>query len=727
MNIPISKIFRKNVVKDKHGVDNYFGIVAGLILFSVTACQFVVSSADQPQCSSLSPDMTKFTEARDRSQSLREQMNRLANTIRLEIKTDAPPPLELFRQVSQFRADYISLREIFFKQVFLNASGIVEKVESQNQYSVLFRTSQSLFAGTELIKNFHAAGSLINLHPSIREFWNQPDPTQGIGRNSWNQSLENSQRAIFFDFFRAGLERIKEQQTQLENYWDGHDCTFLALYAQGIERGIQEIQENFEFLELEFVEMYAEEDEHELIELVEDSKYARKLWGQRGQILRHAIERDEGLIRGDVRLEVYAIGEKYLSLRESLYHLAFKHLPKLTREDIPYRPQDRLRGIGISLLAALTLYGNAKELENQVLAVPEIRNLLNQGDPVRGIPVNFWDEVLREFTKIKHRQLFDEGLWKFEKLLKAQGSSLSKNDRFLAYVQAELAESPTVTDIRGQTSFERMMRELQFQAKQGVDLLSRMLKGVKYHSTQMFVNMMSMFELRNGKLYGEPYWEEFVKARLQPGDILLEKSPFRLTERLVPGYFAHAALYVGTQEDLLKLNLLSLPHVRAHLSEIKRGQTIAEALRDGTQLNSIQKFLDIDDLVILRPKTPSIPSEDVQEAISLAFSHIGKKYDFNFDTNSWDAVTCSEMIFHSYLHVPWSYGKVLDSYTIAPDDIAIFGGSTDPRPFSLITFIHDGQLVHDQKTGVHNEDLYIRLLRGRYTEGFPRSLMGQAF
>ena len=157
MNIPISKIFRKNVVKDKHGVDNYFGIVAGLILFSVTACQFGVSSVDQPQCSSLSPDMTKFTEARDRSQSIREQ-------------TDAPPPLELFRQVSQFRADYISLREIFFKQVFLNASGIVEKVESQNQYSVLFRTSQSLFAGTELIKNFHAAGSLINLHPSIREF-----------------------------------------------------------------------------------------------------------------------------------------------------------------------------------------------------------------------------------------------------------------------------------------------------------------------------------------------------------------------------------------------------------------------------------------------------------------------------------------------------------------------------------------------------------------------------
>jgi len=125
----------------------------------------------------------------------------------------------------------------------------------------------------------------------------------------------------------------------------------------------------------------------------------------------------------------------------------------------------------------------------------------------------------------------------------------------------------------------------------------------------------------------------------------------------------------------------------------------------------------------LRPKAHAIPPDDIRNAVSQAFSHIGKKYDFNFDTNSWDAVTCSEMIFHSYMHVPWAYGKVLNSYTIAPDDIAIFAGSDDYRPFSLITVIHDGQLVHDQLTGLHNEELYIRLLRGRYSYGFPEYLI----
>jgi len=726
VNILIKKLFNAIFYKGKTKGDIPLNILVCLFLCFLPACQLGAPLIEQSRCSSLSPELIYYTEAVERSRNLRAQMNQMANTIRQEINPGYPLPSGLARNVSRFRSEYFALREFFFKQVFLNASGMVEKFDSQNQYSVLFRTSYSLFAGTELIKIFHATGALINLHPSIRERWNEPDPKLGIPVNSWNQSLENSQRTVFRDFFRAGLERLKEHQGQLELFLDTQDCSFLVLYAQGIERGIQEIQENFENLELDFIEMYSDEDEHTLIELVEESKKARVLWSQRGTILREAIERDEGLIRGDVRQEVYDIGEKYLNWREALYHLTFKHLPKLTRPDIPYREQDRLRGIGISLLGALTLYGNAQELEKQILIVPEIRKLLNEGNPDRGIPVNFWDEVIREFTKIKHRNLFEEGLWKFEELYNAQEQLFLGSNRFLAYVQAELDENPTVQAVRGQTFFDSLVSGLQFQAEGVWDFFGGIFKGVEYHSTKMFVNIMSMFELREGKLYRDPQWEELIKARLHPGDILLEKSPFRLTERLVPGYFAHAALYLGTEEDLRQLDLLSFPHVQEHLSDVSEDKTIAEALRDGTQLNSLKKFLDIDDLVILRPKTSRIPPEDIREAIRLAFSHIGKKYDFNFDTNSWDSVTCSEMIFHSYLRIQWPYGKVLNSFTIAPDDIAIFAGSDDSRPFSLVTFIHDGQLVHDQTTGLHNEDLYIRLLRGRYTEGWPGSPTDQA-
>jgi hypothetical protein len=716
-------MFNRNFDKERQKRTLSATSLGGLFFWCLTSCQLAPIPVEQNLCGPLPLELAEFTEARDQSRSFRKRMNHFIETVRQDMKPEVPIHPELLKQVPQFRAEYFSLREPFFKQAFLHASKIVEKLDSRNQHALLFRTSQSLFAATELVKNFRVTGAMINLHPTFRTLWNESDLTHGIPRDSWTQSLENSQKAVFRDFFRAGLERLQIHQVRLENYWEGHDCQFLTLYPLGIEKGIQEVRENVEILEVDFVEMYSDEDERELIELVEESKKIREVWAQRAQEIYDAIEYERGLIRGEVRLEVYEIGGNYLRLRESLYYLAFKHLPKLTRPDIPYRPEDRLRGIGISLLAGLTLYGNAQALENQVLRVPEIRTLLNQGDPVLRIPEGFWDQVLGEFTRIKYRQLLEEGLWDFEELLNTQEESVIQKDRFLVYVQAELANNPMVVEIRGDTFFEQMARSLYFQSKGAFEFLKGIIKGVQYRSSQIFVNIMSMVELRNGKLYAETYWEEFVKDRLKPGDILLEKSPFRLTERLVPGYFAHVALYVGTPEDLRQLDLLSLPHVRAHLSELAEGKTIAEALRDGTQLSSLNKFLDVDDLVILRPKAHIIPAEDIRAAISQAFSHIGKKYDFNFDTNSWDAVTCSEMIFHSYMHVPWAYGKILNSYTIAPDDIAIFAGSDDQRPFSLITVIHDGQLVHDQLTDLHNEELYIRLLRGRYSYGFPENLI----
>jgi hypothetical protein len=44
--------------------------------------------------------------------------------------------------------------------------------------------------------------------------------------------------------------------------------------------------------------------------------------------------------------------------------------------------------------------------------------------------------------------------------------------------------------------------------------------------------------------------------------------------------------------------------------------------------------LNIDDLAILRPKPEAIAQAEVVRAIQLAFSHVGKQYDFRFDNNT---------------------------------------------------------------------------------------------
>ena len=38
-------------------------------------------------------------------------------------------------------------------------------------------------------------------------------------------------------------------------------------------------------------------------------------------------------------------------------------------------------------------------------------------------------------------------------------------------------------------------------------------------------------------------------------DILFEKTPFRLTDKLIPDHCGHVAIWTGTQADLIELNI----------------------------------------------------------------------------------------------------------------------------------------------------------------------------
>lgn len=620
-------------------------------------------------------------------------------------------------QLRQARAEYYRLRESLFRPALLHASSIVQRLEPENKDAVLRNTATSIFAASELVKNFHAVAIVLNTHQEYLQAWNTADPHLGIPPNSWTQSLRASHNTQYRDVFRAGLRRLQDHRDRLDTLWEQGDQDLQRLFPTGLTAFLTDLEQHVVLLKEGLAEENLSQDQELLRSLVEQSKQARVYWMTEAPRLRAAIEQNQGLIRGDVRLQVYAAESTYLALRKNLYHLAFTHLPKLTRQDIPYPPSIRTQGIGMSLLAAISLYENTRTLQTHVLTIPGVRTLLNQGDPGRGIPAGFWDEIHREFVKFKYRSLLEEGLEAFHAGYHEQGENGTSHDAFLAYVHAEIETSHTVVDLHSDSFLTNMARKFQFYVSQAGDFFTGGFNRGKFEVSKGFGNLMGLIELRKGKLSGQADWEEFVGSRLHPGDILLEKTPFRLTDRFIPGHFGHAAIYVGGTEQLRRLGLASNPLIRQYLTEISSGHTIVEALRDGTQLSDLEHFLNIDDLAILRPKPGVVSKEEVREAISLAFSHIGKAYDFNFDTNTWDAIVCSELIFQTYIRIPWTYDKVLSSYTISPDDIAIFAGSGDDRPLTLVTFIHDGDLVHDLPTGLDHEDLYIQLLGDQYPNG----------
>ena len=104
--------------------------------------------------------------------------------------------------------------------------------------------------------------------------------------------------------------------------------------------------------------------------------------------------------------------------------------------------------------------------------------------------------------------------------------------------------------------------------------------------------------------------------------------------------------------------------------DIENGKVILEAVRPGLRLNTLQNFLNIDEMVIMR-KTDALDSIDlVLEQMGRGLDQLGKRYDFNFDISTIDKIVCSELIYMIYGAVQWPTSYRVGRPTVTPDDIS---------------------------------------------------------
>jgi hypothetical protein len=152
-------------------------------------------------------------------------------------------------------------------------------------------------------------------------------------------------------------------------------------------------------------------------------------------------------------------------------------------------------------------------------------------------------------------------------------------------------------------------------------------------------------------LIGDKRAEE-LRQMLKPGDILLERRNWFLSNAFLPGYWPHAALYIGTPEEVAAMGLDKDPRVAKHWDKFAprdehgHPHVIIEALSEGVVFASIEHSIGGGDSVaILRPR---LTTEQIKEGICRAFSHAGKCYDFEFDFFSTDKIVCTELVFRAY-------------------------------------------------------------------------------
>lgn len=199
--------------------------------------------------------------------------------------------------------------------------------------------------------------------------------------------------------------------------------------------------------------------------------------------------------------------------------------------------------------------------------------------------------------------------------------------------------------------------------------------------SRLFGNTAGLVQTRSGMLKSlsqDPVRMKELKSQLRPLDILLEKTPFRLTDSFIPGYFGHTAIWLGSYEELSQLTIIhnekkipfiTHPDVAPHVEKIKRGESVLEVLRiPGVRLNTLEHFMDIDDLGALA--APEMNEEVKVQHLLRAFQQVGKPYDFNFNVETEREIVCSELIYTVYTQHTWPTSVSFGRFTISPDQVA---------------------------------------------------------
>jgi len=304
----------------------------------------------------------------------------------------------------------------------------------------------------------------------------------------------------------------------------------------------------------------------------------------------------------------------------------------LQKEDL--NPQENLPSK--KYFAALKLLSSAADYQRSYQQIRFVRRALNRGDSGNNIP----KRVLRK----------------------------SGNYLYSCTVRKEVSRQNIKINNSGRDSLvsllpcTNLIKSCFHRLYQDNDRFHDLLYGICRAGSYVVGNGIGIFHgLPNGVKNAKT-----LLPNLQPFDIILVRSPDHLTGKLVPGYFGHAAIWLGPRSAKRFIPSGKLKFEKQQSETAVK--SVVEVLRSGVKISSLEEFADGEDFLVLRIK--NLSKSQKRSILVNVRKQLHKGYDFNFDIESPEAISCTELIFLAYDFIDWQVRYTWLRFTISPVDLA---------------------------------------------------------
>lgn len=353
-------------------------------------------------------------------------------------------------------------------------------------------------------------------------------------------------------------------------------------------------------------------------------------------------------------------------------------------------PEQHNESFLLAYNALLTQYKTTLDVHKLINGNTQIAKLLDEENINGGIPKNTYTNLKNNLTdpeqviKINAARAY---LKIFSKRYQSENSLFDLATKKISLIDDELDQFPNLL------------------VSKPLDILERKAFTLWFPVQKKVATEMSYLRASDRDYFITPEILAKHKDKIEPGDIFLERRNWHITNVGIPGFWPHAAFYVGTLQEMdtyfAELKSLNGKKPSDYLKEKYPLQAkefsgldtdglayrVIEAKRPGVIFNSLEESANADSLSILRPK---LTKEEKFQAITYAISQVGKPYDFNFDFATDNELVCSELVYKSYGNNKEIFPAVQNINgrdIVSPNDIAKKFAETYNTDRQLLEFV----------------------------------------